>query len=99
GRVPVLALERLAVRGIGHAADAEVFLFVVLVDAAETAGHRRAEVRVQAAEEERLIERVGDVGGQRRERSTGTVERDVLFVDLFERAEIEGAVALDRAAE
>ena len=54
---------------------------------------------VEAAEEQRLVERMADVGRLRRERAARTEEDDVVLVDLLDRGEVEELVVRDRAAE
>src|ERR1043165_2013473 len=101
---PVAALQRLAVALVregraGVRTDAEVVLLVGLVDDLFARGLLRAELLIEAAEEERLIERVVDVGGERGELAEGTEERRPGFVDLLDRGEVERAVARQRAAD
>ena len=99
GDVVILPLERLAVRLIGDAADAEVVFFVILVDRFQPRGGLGREVETCAAEDEGLIERMADVGRDRGVRAARPEEDDVLLVDLLDGAEEERLVARDRTAD
>ena len=97
-RVEIVAVQVHAAGLVAEPADAEVVLAVALVDELGPQVFRIAEPVVDAAEEQRLRQRHGQVGRLRRIRAARAEQRDVVLADLLDRSEEVRLVLDDRSA-